>query len=806
MKPAARRRLLLLVTLVLVGAAAAVILWLPPPGQGAATGPPPLAFTGVRSCEECHAEETRRWRGSHHDLAMQQPTATSVLGDFDDAVFTYGGVTTRFYRKDGRPFVRTDGPDGRPTDYPVAYVFGVTPLQQYLVQLPGGRMQALSVAWDSRPKEQGGQRFFHLYPDERVDHRDVLHWTKLSQSWNSQCAECHSTNLRKGYGLEGDRFLTTFSEMNVSCESCHGQGSRHVEWAQAARARGQEPKGEPGLIVRFTERRSRTWEMDETRGIAKPTKFLETRFEVETCARCHARRGLLTEEYRPGRLLADTHRPSLLEAGLYYADGQMRDEVYNWGSYLQSRMYAAGVTCSDCHEPHASKVKVGKDEVCSSCHQPERFASRKHHFHRENGKGASCTACHLRTETYMGVDARHDHSIRAPRPDLTVALGRENAPNACNDCHRDRSPQWAARAVRQWYPGGQQERPHYATAIHAGRTYQPGAEPLLLEVIGNAKQPGIVRGTAVSLLPPHMGPGSLPVLEKAARDPDPLVRLGAATTLEALPPKERVRIGVHLLWDPVRAVRVEAVPAFADVPDAELATEARAAFDRSLDDFFLAQRSNAERPESHVNLGVVNVRRGRLAEARRDYETALRLAPWFLPAYVNLADLLRQQGQDDEGEAVLRRALSVEPNSASVHHALGLLHVRRQRPGEALSELARAVELEPGTPDFAYAYAIGLHSAGRADEAIAVLRAAQSAQPRRAGPAGRARHHPPGARAAARGAGLGPEAGRGRARRPVGEGTRRLPRARRPGRGEVDSRWRRACRSTRPSAASGRSR
>jgi Flp pilus assembly protein TadD len=407
----------------------------------------------------------------------------------------------------------------------------------------------------------------------------------------------------------------------------------------------------------------------------------------------------------------------------------MRDEVYNWGSFLQSRMYAAGVTCSDCHEPHGLKVKVAPDEVCSSCHQPERFATRKHHFHREKGKGASCVACHLRTETYMGVDPRHDHSFRAPRPDLTVALGRANAPNACNDCHRDRSPQWAAQAVRRWYPGGQQEKPHWATALHAGRTFQPGAEPLLLGVIRDPKWPGIVRATAVSLLPPHLGPESLPALEQAARDKDPLVRLGVATTLDALPPRERVRIGVHLLWDPLRAVRVEAVPAFADVPDAELATEARAAFDRSLDDFFLAQRSNAERPESHVNLGIVNVRRGRLDEARRDYDTALRQAPWFLPASVNLADLLRLQGKDDEGEGVLRRALQVDATNASVHHALGLLLVRRKRPGEALVELGRAAELEPGTPDFAYAYAIGLHSAGRADEAIAVLRAAQKRSP-----------------------------------------------------------------------------
>jgi Flp pilus assembly protein TadD len=729
MKPAARRRVLLLVALALVVAAAAVILWLPPPGQGTPTGPAPLAYVGVSSCGKCHAEETRRWRGSQHDLAMQEVNDRTVLGDFSDQHFTYEGVTTRFYRKGGRPFVRTDGPDGRLTDYPIAYVFGVFPLQQYLVELPGGRFQALSVAWDSRPKEKGGQRWFHLYPGEHVDHRDVLHWTKLSQNWNSQCAECHSTNLRKGYDLAEDRFRTTFSEIDVSCEACHGPGSRHAEWAERAKARGQAPTGEPGLIVRFTERRSREWEMDEKRGIARPTKFLETRFEVETCARCHARRGLLTEDYRPGRLLADTHRPALLEEGLYYADGQMRDEVYNRGSFLQSRMYAKGVTCSDCHDAHDQKVKVGRDDVCSSCHQPERFATRKHHFHREGGKGASCVACHMRTETYMVVDPRHDHSLRAPRPDLTVALGRENAPNACNDCHRDRTPEWAAQAVRKWYPGGQQEKGHWATALYAGRSFRPAAEEALLALVSDAKVPGIVRGTAVSLLPPYLGPESLPALEKAATDADPLVRLGAATTLGVLPPKERVRIGVHLLWDPVRAVRVEAVPAFADVPDAELATEARAAFDRSLDDFIVAQRSNAERPESHVNLGIVNVKRGRLAEARRDYDTALRLAPWFIPAHVNLADLLRQQGRDDEGEVVLRRALQVDPANPSVHHALGLLLVRQKRSAEALAELGRAAELGPGIPDLAYTYAIGLHSAGRPDEALAVLRAAQKRSP-----------------------------------------------------------------------------
>jgi len=729
MTHAARRRALYLLAAVLVVLALAIVLMLPPPGQGTAMGPPPLDYVGVSTCETCHAAETRRWRGSHHDLAMQKPAEGTVQGDFGGRRFQHQGVVTTFSKRDGRYLVRTDGPDGKPAEFPVAFLFGVTPLEQYLLELPGGRLQALGIAWDSRAKERGGQRFFHLYPGERVPHTDVLHWTKPSQNWNSQCAECHSTNLRKGYSLATRSFETTWSELNVSCEACHGPASRHVQWALAAKARGREPEGDPGLVVRYDERQKRTWVMDEERGVAKPSKVAEMRTEVESCARCHARRGPLTEEYRPGRLLAQTHRPALLEEGLYYADGQMRDEVYNWGSFLQSRMYAAGVTCSDCHEPHGATLRGDPDMVCQTCHAPERFATRKHHFHREAGPGASCVACHMRSETYMVVDPRHDHSFRVPRPDLTAALGSEHARDACSDCHRDRTAEWAARAVKRFYPEGRQTRPHYATALHAGRTFQPGAERALLAVVKDDAQPGIVRGTAVTLLPAFMGPDSLAALERAARDPDPLVRLGAAGAIEALPPRERVRIGVQLLWDKVRAVRVEAVTAFLDVPDAELESEARGAFDRALDEYRLAQRTSAERPESHVNLGIVNVKRGDLEAARRDYDTALSLAPWFVPAWVNLADLLRLQGKDDEGATALRKALAVDPRSAAVHHALGLLLVRQKRAGEALAELAQAAELAPGAPDYAYTYAIGLHSAGRTEEALAALRRASARNP-----------------------------------------------------------------------------
>jgi tetratricopeptide (TPR) repeat protein/mono/diheme cytochrome c family protein len=729
MNRSARRRLLWALALAALAVAAAVILLLPAPGQGIASGPPPLAYVGAGACAECHAEETERWRSSHHSQATQEANGRTVLGDFADAVVKEGGVRARFHREGDGFFVWTQGADGRMTDFRVRYAIGVFPLQQYLVELPGGRYQVLGIAWDARPRPQGGQRWFDPNQTTQPGAPRAREWTSPSQNWNSRCGECHSTDLRKGYRQRDDRFATGFSALAVSCEACHGPGSRHLAWARRARAHGGPASGDPQLVVRFGERRSRSWQMDVVRGTARPVKFQQHRTEVETCARCHSRRRTLTEDYWPGHLLAATHRPALLEQNLYYADGQARGDVYEWGSFLQSRMYAAGITCADCHDAHDQKLKIGRDEVCFSCHQPERYANRQHHFHREGSKGSSCIACHMPSRTDLGVRVRHDHSLRVPRPDLTVALGARSAPNACNDCHRDRSARWSAAALRRFFPEGRSGEPHYGEAIAAGRGGGPAAERQLLALARDARQPGIARATAVSLLPPYLTMTSLPTLEKTAQDPDPLVRLATASVMRALARGDRLRIGVSLLWDPVRAVRIEAVPAFADVPDAELESEQRAAFDRALDDYLLAQRTSAERPDAHVRVARIFARRGRLEEARRACQAALRIDAGFVPAYLELAELLRLQGRDGEGEPILREALRIAPESAAAHHALGLLLTRRGRSAEALAELGRAFELDPQDTELARHYALRLESSRRGEQALLVLREAQRLQP-----------------------------------------------------------------------------
>jgi len=656
---------------------------------------------------------------------MQGADEQTVLGNFDNATFTHRDVTTTFFRRDRKFFVRTDGPDGQLHDYEVAYTFGVAPLQQYLIAFPGGRYQALGIAWDSRPQAAGGQRWFHLYPEQRLAPGNPLHWTGLDQTWNYQCAECHSTNLQKHYRLDGDRYETTWSELNVSCEACHGPGSRHVVWARAGGTAPTPEEPSKGLVVRLKERDDAAWVMEPHTGSVKRTTPLPTRLEVEMCARCHARRGILEDHYVHGRPLMDTHRPALLEEGLYYADGQIHDEVYEYGSFLQSKMYRAGVTCSDCHDPHSLQVKGAGNAVCSHCHLPERFDTPAHHFHQASSAGSQCVACHMPTRTYMVVNPRRDHSLRRPRPDLSVQLG---TPNACNACHTDRSSQWAADAIERWYGPGPRP-PHFATALHAGRTRQPGAEGALMRLLGDAAMPGIARATAVSLLGRYLSPPSLRTVESALADADPLVRMAAVSGLAAVEPPIRLRLAAPLLQDAIRAVRIEAARILAPLDKARLSAEQGAALDLALAEYRQAQESNADRPEAHLNLGVLQAQLGKPLEAERAYRTALRLDPSFAPTYVNLADLYRAQERDEEGEKILRQGLAVSPDDAALHHALGLLLVRRGRQSEALGALGRAAELRPNNPRYGYVFGVALHSAHQSARALEVLKQAHERHP-----------------------------------------------------------------------------
>jgi predicted CXXCH cytochrome family protein len=701
---------------------------------------------------------------------MQVANSSTVKADFNGSAFTDNGIPTAFSKQGDRYMVRTDGPGGALADYPVAYTFGVRPLQQFLIAVPGGRFQALSVTWDTRSKAEGGQRWFHLYPGEKVDHRDVLHWTGPAQNWNYMCAECHSTNVRKGYSPESDTYDTKWSEINVSCESCHGPGSAHAAWARAGpgrrdpaaapdggRAPGAPPgqpqaPGEIGLAFSMKDAGGGVWAVPPGEFVAKRTRPITSRSEVETCARCHSRRAQIWEDYQFGAPIADTHRVSLIDRDLYEANGLQRDEVYEYGSFLQSRMYAAGVTCSDCHNPHSGRLKFDGNALCTQCHVPAKYDAPAHHRHpvgksgpvptpRPGGTGAEapllpsrprpatqCVSCHMPERIYMVVDGRRDHGFKVPRPDESVKYG---TPNACNDCHTTRTAAWAEKAVSGWFGAGAAARPSFTPALHAARSGWPEAGDMLARLAADAAAPAIVRATAVSLIRPDSTVEFAPAVERAAVDPDPLVRRSAAGAAAGMDQASAARILAFLLGDAVRTVRFEAVQTMAASFGAPGDAASRTVFDRVADELRASLRLNADRAESRVTLGAFEAALGRNPAAEAEYRAAIRLQPQFAPAYVNLSDVLRSSGRDADAEAALREGLSRVPalGQPPLQHALGLALIRQKRYGDAVPQLELASRGSPDDARFVYVYAVALHDTGQPAEARRVLDAAARRHP-----------------------------------------------------------------------------
>jgi len=664
------------------------------------------AFVGSDACKDCHQKAFEKWSGSYHAQAMAVAGEKTVKGDFGGATFDSFGTVSKFYRKGPEFWVRTEGPGGVLADYPVAFTFGVWPLQQYLIRFPGGRLQCLSIAWDDVKK-----RWFHLYPGEKIQPGDWLHWTRGAQNWNGMCSECHSTNPRKSYDPESATYDTTYSQINVSCESCHGPGSLHVKWARLpAMAR---PSSEDYRLV-------------------VSTKGMSAREQVELCAPCHSRRFYLRDyQHEPGTDLLDHLVPSLLDEHLYFPDGQIQDEVYEYASFVQSKMYRNGVRCSDCHDPHTAQRYKEDNALCLKCHRADTYNTGLHHFHKETFEGKPspgwlCQNCHMPQRVYMGIDWRADHSIRVPRPDLSLSLG---VPNACTNpaCHADKGDRWAAEACSKWY--GQARRPHYGTVFAAAREGKPEARAELLRITQDRLLPTIVRATAVTLLDRYPGPPSAEAVAKALQDEESSVRRAALDRAELLAPQERIRRVRPLLADPVRGVRTQAARALSDTAEFVAQSGQDPAFQAALAEFEAAMRYEGDFASSGFNLGNLYRALGRLDEAERQYRQSIRIDPLFARTRVNYALLLNALGRNAEAEVQLREALKAEAGQSAATYNLGLLLAEMGRLPEAVVYLEKAARAVPGDARLAYNLALAYRDTQRPAQAEAELRRALALEP-----------------------------------------------------------------------------
>lgn len=661
-------------------------------------------YVGSEKCRPCHVKAWTAWQDSHHAQSMAAATDATVLGDFNGAVFEGDGIRARFYKK-GRMFcVETEGPDGRPTEYEIRYTFGFYPLQQYLVPFPGGRFQCLSVAWDSKDR-----KWFFLYPGQRIPPGDWLHWTRQAANWNSMCAECHSTGLRKRYNLETETYNTTWTDINVGCETCHGPGSHHVEWA------AQPPMARPAV---------------ENFDLTVRTGGLTNRELVELCAFCHSRRASLGD-YDPTAKLLDNELPELLREGMYHPDGQILEEVYEYGSFTQSKMYHNDVRCSDCHDVHSVRRRLEGNALCLQCHRGDTYDTPAHHFHKQavDGRpspGALCERCHMPGRFYMVNDWRLDHSLRVPRPDLSRALG---TPNACNApaCHDDKGVEWAVQHFTRWY--GLTQKPHYGPVLAAGRARSPDAAPRLVELARDRLRPVIVRATALELLRGYPGAETEAALREALGDEEPLLRAAAADTLEGLSPDQALKLFFPLLNDPARAVRLQAARHLAAVPAGAWPASKRAAYQKSLEELKRVYAFQADFPQGRYNLGNLYVDLGQTGPAEAHYLKAIDFDSKFFPARMNLALLYNATGRNAPAELQYRAVLADYPANGEAAYSLGLLLAEERRTAEAEAWLRLAADRLPAMPRVHYNFGLLLQSLGKPGEAESALLRALALEP-----------------------------------------------------------------------------
>ncbi len=655
-------------------------------------------YVGAATCSQCHLEAHEKWMSSHHFHAMELPDENTVRADFNDTIFENYGVVSRFFREGSKYLVETENQAGRMEVFEVAYTFGWEPLQQYLVKFPDGRLQVLPTCWDVEKKE-----WYHIYPNERIAPEDPLFWTRSLQNWDHMCADCHSTNLHKEFDFSSQRFSTHYSEINVACESCHGPGREHVELARSG-------SGWTGVA-----------------NYALVDVNSSNLAQVESCAKCHARRSKVYPWHHPGDRFLDHFLPEVtqpwspeMQRPTYHVDGQIDDEVYVYGSYVQSKMFHEGVKCTDCHDPHTTKLHHYDNQLCTRCHvsnerNPAGFDNPGHHFHPMGSTGASCVECHMPHKNYMVIDARRDHSIRIPRPDLSAEFGH---PNACNNCHEDQSFEWAANAVERIKGPNRPIETRHPSAFHAYRTGASGAERLLLDTSSDPNTPAFTQSAALLALRSFVSEVSNQEAIRQLESNQSLVRTAAISKLEELPYAERILHLSPMLRDTTRVVRTEAARALSSVPENLLSVADKSLLEKVLVELKARYESDLDRPEAHLSLGILAENQNQPSKAERHYLNAIVRDDLFVPARMNLATLLNRQGRNEEAEKLLRESVRIEPTWGQIHYSLGLLLAETpERLPEAIRSLETAAGYWPENPRVSFNLAIAYWQKNRFEDA-----------------------------------------------------------------------------------------
>ena len=653
-------------------------------------------FTGLERCAICHTDKYAEWRQSLHSVAMTVPSDSTIVGDFDNVSHVYGGVRSRMFRRGDAYYMQTEDEDGRVGTYNVDYAIGMRQHQAYLTAFPNGRWQVLPLYHDGATNDWVDAQEGGVVAQSRpLAREDYYYWTNAGRTWNFHCFDCHASRVQKHYDVATQTYRTTVGSLSIDCEACHGPSGKHDE------TRGQVNAPLHLLLLRS---------LDKERS-------------VEVCAQCHAAKEIVATGYLPGENFYDYYSLVLPDdEAIFYPDGQPRVYLYPAALHLMSACYIQGeLTCTTCHDAHgtardvdlvANRNGVG---LCETCHGDVAADPVAHGHHRAGSVGNQCVQCHMPYHYVTGENLT-DHRIASPAPENTVVNG---VPNACNQCHDDKSPQWASAWAKQWYGDYQDEIVARTTAIVNGQ--RGGGVAPLMKLVNDGSKSAVWRATAASLLGGLGDARAVPALVEAMDDSHAMVRMKAAVSLGRLGDVRGLPALLDALADSARIVRVQTPFALMDIgylPDGSAVGDAfRRALEEHRDVVYGVQGDD---PGFHESLGQVYEAQGRFEDARREFEIVAKLDPRHPETAADLARLAGKQKRFEEMRESLREKSDltsrlragalllhhgryvdatfddVREGSSVLHTAMGNARWGRGDRAGAIEAYGRALAVAPG--------------------------------------------------------------------------------------------------------------
>lgn len=640
-------------------------------------------------CAGCHAEAVKDWSRSQHAAAMASASPDTVSGDFSGATYSDEEIKARFSREGDAYVIRTTE-DGEIREWTVRYTFGTYPLQQYLIDIGDGRLQAFNIAWDSRNASKGGQRWFRLDEPGETHPGDAMHWTGIYQNWNNQCADCHSTGLKRNYNAETDVYDTSRDHVAVSCTACHETAQDHAE------AKRQDKPHSAGLDLAAMG----AWLVSEGDSPPEHQGEPSSDAQVPTCGRCHSLRTGLVDV--GGGQVHDQFSLSRLEQPLYYSDGRVREEVFVLGSFEQSKMFQAGVVCSDCHNPHSGKLKATGNAVCAQCHNAGDFDTPEHHHHPEGSEGAECVNCHMPESIFMKIDGRREHSFMVPRPDVSEASG---SPDVCLRCHTDESRDWSIATVEDWAP-----------ELYESETWHHVQQQSMAEVVDyltDSDQPALRRATLLEQRGETLARNSLSLIAELLQNEYAVIRESGYRVLRHGAVDSVRKLAETGLDDPKLAVRIAAFETLVRLGvefDSSAWKSTRNEYEHFLD-------IQSDLPSGRVLKAQYLMANDRVYKAEKELNVALEKDRGYVPAAILLTDILRSGDRNLEAIRVIDETLAQSSEEARLIHLRGLINLKLEDYPAALANLEQAARLEPGQWLFGYRYAVALYQLGHKEKA-----------------------------------------------------------------------------------------